>query len=93
VIPVQAKGGRDALSIVQIEQDYAMCAANFPSLICQPVAAQFLADGVIALFAFELSDKGVSVLSERHYRLVPPDELTEAELKAYRSREDESPLK
>src|SRR5579862_1250794 len=36
VLPVQAKGGRDRLSIVQIEQDLAMCALKFPDLICRP---------------------------------------------------------
>ena len=33
IIPVQAKGGSDRLNIVQIEQDYAVCAYKFPSLI------------------------------------------------------------
>jgi hypothetical protein len=33
VFPVQAKGGSDLLSVVQIEQDVALCAAKFPSLI------------------------------------------------------------
>lgn len=86
IIPVQAKGGSDRLSIVQIEQDFAMCAAKFPALICRPVAAQFMADRLIALFAFESSNSGVAVLAEKHYRLVPPAELTAAELKSYRER-------
>lgn len=30
VFPVQAKGGSDKLGIVQIEQDFAMCAQKFP---------------------------------------------------------------
>ena len=50
VFPVQAKGGTDKLSIVQIEQDFAVCARKFPTLLCRPVAAQFMPDGVIALF-------------------------------------------
>src|SRR5947199_1254717 len=37
VFPVQAKGGNDTLSIVQIEQDFALCAAKFPALICRRV--------------------------------------------------------
>lgn len=76
VFPVQAKGGRDKLSIVQIEQDYAMCAARFPSLICRPIAAQFMAADVIALFDFEMSGSDLVVASERHYRLVPPEEIS-----------------
>jgi hypothetical protein len=40
VFPVQAKGGRDKISIVQIEQDYAMCKDKFSMLICRPIAAR-----------------------------------------------------
>lgn len=86
VIPVQAKGGRDALSIVQIEQDFALCADKFPSLICRPVAAQFMADDLIALFEFEEDESGVAIVSERHYRLVPIEALSEEDLQAYRER-------
>jgi len=53
VFPVQAKGGRDRMSVVQIEQDLAMCANKFPNLICRPIAAQFMGDELIALFDFE----------------------------------------
>lgn len=86
VIPVQAKGGNDRLSIVQIEQDFAMCLGKFKGVICQPVAAQFLPNNVIALFAFEMGETGVAVVFERHYRLVPPEQLTEDELAVYRTR-------
>ena len=63
---------------MQIEQDFAVCARKFPTLLCRPVAAQFMPDGVIALFEFEQSDAGVSISSEKHYKLVPPDEVTAA---------------
>ena len=43
---------------MQIEQDFAVCARKFPTLLCRPVAAQFMPDGVIALFDFEQSDAG-----------------------------------
>ena len=86
VIPVQAKGGKDRLSIVQIEQDFAVCAHKFPSVICRPVAAQFMQDDVIALFEFEEGEDGIGIASERHYKLVPGEEVTEADLKAYRQR-------
>ena len=89
IIPVQAKGGKDRLNIVQIEQDMAVCANKFPLLICRPVAAQFMSDGVIALFEFALGEDGVSIAAEKHYKLVPPDDLTEADLKAYRERTPE----
>src|SRR5207244_11101302 len=80
VMPVQAKGGNDRLSIVQIEQDMALCVTKFPSLICRPIAAQFMRDDVIALFEFEQSDAGVAITSEKHYKLVPPEEVTETDL-------------
>ncbi len=43
-------------------------------------------DGVIALFEFEQSETGVSISSEKHYKLVPPDEVTAADLKSYQQR-------
>lgn len=86
VFPVQSKGRRDRLSIVQIEQDLALCAAKFPSLICRPIAAQFVADDLIALFESEETQAGVAKSSERHYRLVAPDTIAEADLDAYRRR-------
>jgi hypothetical protein len=89
VFPVQAKGGRDRLNVVQTEQDFAVCADKFPSLIARPIAAQFMLDDIIALFEFEQGPKGVSVVSERHYRLVPPEEVTEADLERYRRRKSD----
>jgi hypothetical protein len=89
VFPVQAKGGRDKLNAVQIEQDFELCASKFPSLICRPIGAQFLPDGQIALFEFELDKNGIGVTSERHYKLVPPDDVTEEDLRVYRVRSSE----
>ena len=86
VFPIQAKAGRDTLSVVQIEQDMAVCATKFPLLICRPVAAQFMRDDVIALFELESGKNTVSIVSEKHYKLVPPDQVTEADLQNYRSR-------
>lgn len=86
VFPVQAKTGRDKLSVVQIEQDMAVCAQKFPLLICRPLAAQFMQDDVIALFELEEGDNGVGIASEKHYKLVPPEEVTESDLNAYRVR-------
>lgn len=86
VFPVQAKGGRDSLSIVQIEQDMALCADKFPGLLCRPVAAQFMAPDLIALFELERQDDLIVVSNERHYRLVPSEEVTEQDLVTYRTR-------
>ena len=74
------------MSVVQIEQDLALCAEKFPDLVCRALAAQFMAGEVIALFEFECSDTGVAISEERHYRLVAPDELTAEDLARYRSQ-------
>ncbi len=85
VFPVQAKGGKDQLGIVQIEQDFAMCAAKFPALVCRPIATQFMEDNLIALFAFEEGSNGIGIATEKHYRLVPPKEMTAEDLVNYRN--------
>ena len=66
IFPVQAKGGADRLNIVQIEQDFEVCTRKFSSLICRPVAAQFMQDEVIALFEFEREAEGVKVRASAH---------------------------
>lgn len=86
VFPVQAKGGRDLLSVVQIEQDLALCKEKFPSLVCRPIAAQFMKGDVIALFELERQENEVAVSYEKHYRLVPEDEVTPEDLRAYAVR-------
>jgi hypothetical protein len=86
VFPVQAKGGTDQLGIVQIEQDFALCATKFPQLICRPVAAQFIEDNLIALFIFEENENGVTISDEKHYRLVPSEQMTDEDLVNYRKR-------
>lgn len=87
VFPVQAKGGRDSINIVQIEQDVGLCAAKFSDAICRPIAAQFMEDDLIALFEFEVRDRVVKVASEKHYRLVGPEDIDRSDLVAYAIRE------
>lgn len=84
VFPLQAKGGRDRMSTVQIEQDAALCAEKFPRLTCRPLGAQFLPDGGIALMEFAATEDGLRIASERHYILVPKESLTESDLDTYR---------
>ena len=86
VVPVQAKGGSDRLSRIQIEQDIGVCAEKLPSLICQPVGLQLLQQDVIALFAFEQDGDDIKVASEKHYQLVPADSVTDDDLAKYRQR-------
>jgi hypothetical protein len=84
VIPVQAKGNKDKLGVVQIEQDFALCEEKFPSLICRPIATQFINDKTIAMFELEETENGVKISVERHYRLVPQEQMTEKDLEEYK---------
>jgi hypothetical protein len=84
IIPVQAKSKRDRIGIVQIEQDFAMCETKFPNLICHSIAAQLMGNNAIALFDFDRTQEGIRVVSEKHYKLVRPDELSVEELETYR---------
>jgi hypothetical protein len=84
VIPVQAKGGKDQIGVVQIGQDLAFSTENFPDMRCRPIAAQFMAEGVIALFELSLQDGQVRVVEERHYRLVPASEIDSKAIRNYR---------
>jgi hypothetical protein len=59
VFPVQAKGGRDRQNIVQIEQDFAMCAMKFPNLICRAIGAQCMQDNLIALSSLKNHQGGL----------------------------------
>jgi hypothetical protein len=86
VLPVQAKGGTDAISVVQVEQDLALCASKFPNLICRPIAAQFMVNGLIAMFELESGENGVAIAQERHYRLTPTQDISAEDLLTYRSR-------
>ncbi len=83
VIPVQAKGGRDMQSLVQIEHDVAMCKQKFKGLVCRPIAAQFVAEDQIAMFDFIEVEDELKLVNEQHYRLVPPREITTEELARY----------
>lgn len=86
VIPVQAKGGSDKLSPVQTMQDAECCRIKFPDMICRPVSAQFMGDDVIALFELTVEHGNALIVEERHYKLVPGDQLDSETLKQYASR-------
>lgn len=84
IFPVQAKGGNDQIGIVQIEQDFALCASKFSQLICRPIAAQFMENDLIALFSFSADGQEIAILDEKHYRLVDPGQMTEEDIDRYR---------
>lgn len=87
VIPDQAKGGNDQISVVQTRQDAEYCASRFPELLCRPVAVQFVAPDIIAIFELTIHDGEKPIIEEKHYRLVAADAISEQDLDIYRSRE------
>ena len=83
VLPVQAKGGNDRLSTVQTRQDMACCAEKFPQLLCRAISAQFVEDNLIAMFELGVFGEEIRIVEERHYRLVPADQITGDDLRTY----------
>lgn len=84
IIPVQAKGGKDQIGIVQISQDIRFVEDKFPNMRCRAIAAQFMENQVIALFELTLQDNEIKVVEERHYCLVPAKELDHKAIRDYR---------
>jgi len=85
VFPVQAKGAKDHIGTIQIEQDLGVCKSKFPNLTCRPIAAQFVENDLIALFEFEITEGQISIKEEKHYWIVPNEGLTDEEIASYRS--------
>jgi hypothetical protein len=88
VLPIQAKGRKDKIGIVQIEQDLMVCESKFANLICRPIAAQSLGDDVIVLFEFERGEDEIKIVSEKHYKLVKSKDLSTDDLRSYQERFD-----
>lgn len=84
VIPVQAKGGNDQIGVVQTTQDIRFVEQRFPGMRCRAISAQFMDDGVVALFELTLQDDEVRVIEERHYKLVPATGLDRTAICNYR---------
>lgn len=85
VVPVQAKGGKDQIGIVQTTQDIRFVEQRFPGLRCRAIAAQFMEDQVVAMFELALDGDEVKVVEERHYRLVPAGDLDKEAIRSYRN--------
>lgn len=84
VIPVQAKGGKDQISVVQTMQDLAWCEERFPGLRAKALSVQFLGQNKIALFELVIQDFALKVAEERHYQLVPGDQIDSKAIRNYR---------
>lgn len=91
IVPVQAKGGKDRLSVNQTRQDIEYCAATFSNLVCRSISVQFMKKEaenreIIALFELTLENKEVKIVNERHYELVRFDQISKADMKSYSDR-------
>lgn len=84
IIPVQAKGGKDQIGIVQTTQDIRFVEEKFPEMRCRAISAQFMDDNAVALFELTLQDDQIKVVEERHYRLVPAKDLDQEAIRNYR---------
>lgn len=89
IVPVQAKGGNDKLGVIQTIQDITFCRVGsrlgnkYENLIPRAVSTQFMNDQVIAMFELDFDGSDVSIVQEKHYRLVDATEVTLAELQLY----------
>jgi hypothetical protein len=84
VIPVQAKGGNDQISVVQTKQDLAWCSQRYPGMRCRAISAKFLSDQRVAMFELTLQRDLIKVVEERHYKLVPAKSLNSKAIISYR---------
>lgn len=84
LIPVQAKGGTDKINVVQCRQDYMWCQQAWPGIRCRPLAAHFIDTKTIAMFELGLDGEEMELVEERHYRLVPGDDINLAEKTRYK---------
>lgn len=86
VVPVQAKGSKDTLGVIQTIQDTVFCQTEprYTHSIARPVSAQFMTDDVIALFELNFDGNDVSIAQERHYRLTEASAISDKDLKSYR---------
>lgn len=85
VIPVQAKGGNDQLSVVQTKQDILCCSEKYPNLIVRAISTQFMEDDLIAIFELVVQEEQVKLVREKHYRLVPSSDISDDDLRQYRA--------
>lgn len=90
-IPCQAKSPGDLFGIVQVMQDIEFCKIRYSNLICKPIALQFLTENDLGILELSVDEEDqifrLSVVEERHYKLVAKDDMTEDEIKIICDRE------
>ena len=87
IVPVQAKGGRDRIGVIQTIQDTIFCKSGdrYRHCIPRPVSAQFMPDDTIAMFELMFDGNDVHIVQERHYRLSNADDIGPSDLEVYRN--------
>lgn len=82
-IPCQAKSPGDSFGIVQAMQDIALCHYKFPTTVCRPLVLQFLSENEVAIAEVDVSDENeefkMTIVDEKHFKLVPRDEISDEE--------------
>ena len=85
VMPCQAKSPGDRFGIVQVMQDIAFCKSRYPNAICKPIALQFLSENDVAILELAVEERDdifhLSVVDERHYKLVGRNDITDDEIR------------
>ncbi|WP_455296564.1 endonuclease [Brucella pituitosa] len=86
IVPVQAKGGSDKLGVIQTIQDVIFCQTQPRYKDCVPrtVSAQFMGGDIIAIFELTFDGNDVSIVQEKHYRLVAAKDISAADLNIYK---------
>ena len=93
IVPVQAKGGKDKLGVIQTIQDMVFCKTTprYQNCIPRPVSCQFIPgeaktdEPTIAMFELDFDGDEVTIRQERHYKLVRARDITSADLEKYRT--------
>lgn len=86
IVPVQAKGGKDKLGVIQTIQDVTFCETRdkYSNCIPRAVSAQFMGDDVIAMFELSFDGDDVAIIREKHYKLVSASKISASDLKGYK---------
>lgn len=84
IVPVQAKGGKDVLGVIQTIQDTVFCQTEirYKHCIARPVSAQFMGD-TIALFELLFDGNDVSIVREQHYKLTDAKDISPSDVGVY----------
>ncbi|MDB5163954.1 MAG: endonuclease [Candidatus Saccharibacteria bacterium] len=84
VLPIQAKSPGDRFGIVQVIQDLTFCNLKYPEAICRPLAFMFVSTNEVAAIELAVVEEDeilrLSVVDERHYKLVSHTEISKDEL-------------